>query len=48
MDDRLKSGIAAIRFPMALLVVMIHCKLNPTDEWIRGVNHIFGGGVFLM
>lgn len=45
MDDRLKSGIAAIRFPMALLVVMIHCKLNPTDEWIRGVNHIFGGGI---
>ena len=45
MDKELKAGIAAVRFPMALLVVMIHCKLEPINDWILWVNHLFGGGI---
>lgn len=48
MDKELKAGIAAVRFPMALLVVMIHCKLEPVNDWVLWANRLFGGGVFLI
>ncbi len=45
MDKELKQGIAAVRFPMALLVVMIHCKLEPINDWVLWANRLFGGGI---
>lgn len=35
MDEKLKLGIASIRFPMALLVVLIHCTLNTEHPFLK-------------
>lgn len=42
MDNDLKIGISAVRFPMALLVVLIHCTLNTEQPFLRAVMN--GGG----
>lgn len=42
MDDKLKCGIASIRFPMALLVVLIHCTLNTEQPFLKAFMN--GGG----
>lgn len=42
MDDKLKCGIASIRFPMALLVVLIHCTLNTEQPFLKA---FMDGGV---
>ena len=42
MDDKLKCGIASIRFPMALLVVLIHCTLNTEQPFLKAFMD--GGG----
>ena len=42
MDDKLKCGIASIRFPMALLVVLIHCTLTTEQPFLKAFMN--GGG----
>lgn len=42
MDEKLKLGIASIRFPMALLVVLIHCTLNTEQPFLKAFMN--GGG----
>lgn len=37
MDNELKIGISAVRFPMALLVVLIHCTLDSDQTVLRAV-----------